>query len=68
MDIYVSALEKRQAYLLTAIRIRRHDGVYRWHQVKANPRYLADGSFMGYIGVGFDIHEQGSKHVIANQH
>ena len=58
MEIYVTAFEKRLPYFLPAIRIQRHDGVYRWHSVQANPRYLPNGDFMGYIGIGFDIHEQ----------
>ena len=57
MDVYMPAFEKQQPYSLPAIRIKRHDGVYRWFQVQANPRYLPNGEFMGYIGVGFDIHE-----------
>ncbi len=57
MDVYVSAFEKRQPYTLPAIRIRRYDGAYRWFQIHANPRYLPNGEFMGFIGAGFDIHE-----------
>ncbi len=57
MDVYIPAFEKRQPYFLNGIRIKRHDGEYRWHSVKSNPRYLSNGEFMGYIGVGVDIHE-----------
>ncbi|MCY7422869.1 MAG: PAS domain S-box protein, partial [Chitinophagaceae bacterium] len=57
MAVYVPAFEKREPYYLPAIRVKRYDGVYRWHMAKGNPRYLPDGTFMGYIGVGFDIHE-----------
>ncbi len=57
MDVYVPAFEKRQPYTLPAIRVRRYDGAYRWFQVHANPRYLPNGEFMGFIGAGFDIHE-----------
>ncbi|MFM9946177.1 MAG: CheR family methyltransferase [Bacteroidia bacterium] len=57
MDVYIPAFEKRQPYFLSGVRIKRHDGVYRWHAVKANPRYLSNGEFIGYIGVGIDIHE-----------
>ena len=57
MDVYIPAFEKRQPYFLSGIRIKRYDGEYRWHSVMANPRYLANGEFMGYIGVGIDIHE-----------
>jgi PAS domain S-box-containing protein len=61
MEVYVPAFKKREAYLLPGIRVKRHDGVYRWYQVKANPRYLHNGDFMGYIGTGFDVHEQKLK-------
>ncbi len=58
MEVYVPAFEARLPYHLPCIRIRRYDGEYRWFAVQANPRYLPNGEFMGYIGVGFDVHEQ----------
>jgi PAS domain S-box-containing protein len=58
LDIYVPAFSNRQSCYIPAIRVKRHDGEYRWHLFSANPRYLPDGTFMGYIGIGFDIHEQ----------
>ncbi len=58
MDVYVPAFEKHQPYFLPAIRVKRFDGEYRWHMVKSNPRYLANGDFNGYVGVGVDVHEQ----------
>ena len=58
MDIYTPAFAEKQAYYVPAIRIMRFDGEYRWHSFKSNPRYLSNGEFNGYIGVGFDIHEQ----------
>ncbi len=58
MDFYVPAFNARQAYFIPAIRVLRFDGEYRWHSVKGNPRYLDNGEFNGYVGVGFDIHEQ----------
>jgi PAS domain S-box-containing protein len=58
MDVYIPAFEKRQSYFLPGIRVRRHDGEYRWHSVQANPRYLLNGEFIGYIGIGVDIHEK----------
>ena len=57
MEVYVPAFKKREPYLLPPIRVKRYDGMYRWHMAKSNPRYLPDGTFLGYIGVGFDIHE-----------
>jgi|GEM_PF-244403 len=58
LDIYVPAFEKRQSYTLPEVRLRRHDGVYRWHTFKGNPRFMPTGEFMGYVGVGIDIHER----------
>lgn len=60
MESYTSAFEKRQSYLIPAVRVKRYDGEYRWHSFKGNPRYLNNGEFNGYVGVGFDIHEQKS--------
>ena len=58
MAIYTTAFKNQQPYFIPAIRTKRYDGVYRWHAFKGNPRYLADGNFTGYVGVGFDVHEQ----------
>ncbi len=58
MDIYSPAFVARKAYFVPAVRIMNVDGVYRWHSFKSNPRFLDNGEFNGYIGVGFDIHEQ----------
>jgi PAS domain S-box-containing protein len=57
LDIYVPAYKQRQPYFMPAVRVKRFDGEYRWHSFKGNPRYLA-GEFIGFVGVGFDIHEQ----------
>ena len=57
-DNYVPAFQKKEPYTLPAVRLKRHDGQYRWHYFKGTPRYLPTGEFMGYIGVGIDIHEQ----------
>ena len=58
LDIYIPAFLKKESYVLPAVRIKRHDGVYRWFSFKGNPRFLPNGDFAGYIGVGWDIHEQ----------
>lgn len=57
-DLYVPAFLNRQPYTLPAVRLKRHDGQYRWHLFKGTPRYLPTGEFMGYVGVGIEIHEQ----------
>jgi PAS domain S-box-containing protein len=58
MAHYSPALEKGAPYFIPAVRVRRKDGEYRWHAFKGNPRTLANGDFNGYVGMGFDIHEQ----------
>lgn len=57
-EIYSLAFNNQEAYLLPAVRLKRFDGEYRWHLFRGTPRRLPDGKFIGYIGVGFDIHEQ----------
>jgi PAS domain S-box-containing protein len=57
-DLYQAAFNERRAYTLPAIRVRKYTGEYRWHLFKGNPRFLSNGEFMGYVGVGIDIHEQ----------
>jgi len=50
---YLQALQRR-AELHEVVRLRRHDGVYRWFEVIGVPRYEA-ARFVGYTGCGFDI-------------
>jgi PAS domain S-box-containing protein len=58
LDIYVPAFENRKSYTLPSVRLKRYDGQYRWHLFKGNPRYLPNGEFIGFVGVGIDIHDQ----------
>ncbi len=57
LDIYVPAFNNKEPYYIPAIRLKRFDNTYRWHMFKANPRYL-ESKFIGYVGVGFDIHDR----------
>jgi PAS domain S-box-containing protein len=41
-------------------RIRRHDGMYRWHITRAVPIRGADGAISYWIGTSADIHDQKS--------
>ena len=36
-------------------RFRRADGAWRWMRVAVNPRFDANGVFMGYVGMSFDV-------------
>jgi PAS domain S-box-containing protein len=58
MEYYLPAFQGEQPYFIPSIRVKRHDGEYRWHSFKGNPRFLSTGVFNGYVGVGFDVHEQ----------
>src|SRR5690606_36903758 len=44
----------REAYGFE-VRFRRGDGAWRWMRVAVNPRFGADGSFLGYVGMSFDV-------------
>jgi PAS domain S-box-containing protein len=39
-------------------RFKRACGAYRWVQDTGTPRFLSDGTFLGYIGSIIDIHDQ----------
>jgi two-component system, chemotaxis family, CheB/CheR fusion protein len=48
-------------------RLRRHDGEYCWHIVKASPKKNADGSIMMWVGTFTDIDEQKSANELLEQ-
>ncbi|MEI6947883.1 PAS domain S-box protein [Paraflavisolibacter sp. H34] len=39
-------------------RLRTGDGSFRWIIDRATPRYLEDGTYVGYIGIGYDIQDR----------
>ncbi|RYZ20535.1 MAG: PAS domain S-box protein [Chitinophagaceae bacterium] len=55
--VYNEAVAQR-ASVTHELRLRRHDGVYRWFQFTVSPRYAADGSFSGYSGIAIDVTER----------
>ncbi len=55
--IYVEAFDKRQPFAME-YRLRRYDGEYHWISDSGSPRFLADGTFAGYIGCCVDIHDR----------
>jgi PAS domain S-box-containing protein len=57
-DTFTTSFHNRIPYIIPALRTKHHSGEYRWFSYKGIPRYLPDGTFIGYVGVGFDIHEQ----------
>jgi hypothetical protein len=58
LEVIPPALQNKTAYELPAIRLKRFDGVYRWHYFKGNPRFDTAGEFLGFAGVGYDIHDR----------
>jgi PAS domain S-box-containing protein len=42
----------------TEFRLRRSDGVFRWHLTRALPLRAADGSITRWVGTNTDIHER----------
>lgn len=57
MSIYVEAFDKRMPFSME-YRLRRYDGEYHWITDAGSPRFLADGTFAGYIGCSVDIHDR----------
>ena len=53
-DACARAYETRQTFKVN-LRLRRHDGTYRWLAVRGVPRYDSEGEFVGYIGSGIDV-------------
>lgn len=45
-------------------RLRRHDGIHRWHLMRAQPRHDGGDSITGWIGIATDIHERKATEII----
>jgi PAS domain S-box-containing protein len=56
-DAYTNAVLNRTLYE-TEVRMRRHDGTYRWFLFRGIPRMEGSDFLKGYIGVGIDIHDR----------
>lgn len=54
LSAYCEAFRKRESFRLE-YRLQRADGVYRWVEHNAVPRFDAEGGFAGMIGVCMDI-------------
>lgn len=48
-------------------RLKRFDGVFCWHIVKASPKKNPDGSIMMWVGTFTDIHDQKSANELLEQ-
>ncbi|HST10459.1 MAG TPA: PAS domain S-box protein [Terriglobales bacterium] len=57
LQMYVSNFDARRSFEME-YRMRHRTGQYRWILDRGVPRYAPDGTFEGYVGACFDIHEQ----------
>ena len=57
IGIRATSFEARAPFSMD-LRLRRHDGQYRWMLDNGVPRFGADGTAVGYVGSCVDIHER----------
>ena len=57
LGIRATSFEARAPFSMD-LRLRRHDGEYRWMLDNGVPRFGADGAAIGYVGSCVDIHER----------
>lgn len=63
LEKWLGACQARKKFQLE-YRIRVRDGTYRWLMDWGGPRFLNDGTFVGYIGSAADITEKKRAEVI----
>jgi len=56
-EAHSQAVNRREPFQIEH-RLRRHDGQYRWILAIGVPRFDAEGSFAGYLGLGIDVTER----------
>jgi PAS domain S-box-containing protein len=56
LDVSGQAIERREPFSVE-LRMRRHDGEYRWLHCRAAPRFGESGGLLGYIGSNIDMTE-----------
>lgn len=61
------ALDRRQVFE-SEVRLRRYDGVYRWHLLKNVPYNDVNGEFAGWFGSATDIHDLHEAQASAEEH
>lgn len=64
MRVWPHAVKTGTSYA-QEVRFRRHDGVYRWHAVQAQPMRDSDGKVIKWCGGAVDVHD---SHRLAEQH
>jgi PAS domain S-box-containing protein len=56
-DVAAEGLEQHKKFV-REYRVKRHDGKYRWMLDVGNPRFNAEGAFVGFIYTAIDVTEQ----------
>ena len=56
VDTYLKAFRAREPFLME-YRLRHHSGEYRWIADHGEPIHDPNGTFLGYIGSCYDIHD-----------
>lgn len=59
VEEWTDAIQKGKAYE-TEFRIRKDDGSFRWHLVRATPLRAHDGTLTGWVGTNTDIEDRKS--------
>ncbi|MBE9113818.1 PAS domain S-box protein, partial [Nodosilinea sp. LEGE 07298] len=57
LSTYTNAFNARTPFQME-YRLRYRDGTHRWIFDVGEPRFAADGEFLGYIGSCFDVHDR----------
>jgi PAS domain S-box-containing protein len=57
VDDFVAAVRDRRPFV-NRVRVRRADGEWRWFESWAQPRFDADGDYLGHIGASLDVTER----------
>ena len=56
-DIFLDA-HRQRAPIESQYRLRHRDGSWRWVVDSGRPRYGDDGTFLGFVGAVFDVHDR----------
>jgi PAS domain S-box-containing protein len=57
LEVFTTALRDRKSFKME-YRLRRHDGSFCWMLDHGVPRFLPDGTFVGYLGSCVNIHDR----------
>ncbi len=66
IDKWLGVCQMRETFVLE-YRLRVRDGTYHWIMDWGAPRYLEDGTFVGYIGSAADINERKKAEAVSKE-